>query len=191
MHNITKSILLYLGIMVFLLAFSSCTRYQATSTKLFDDMGLKYETVDTIRQNPKAGAFYDHAEDKIYIKKGGRTTYKILHEQIHQIRRHAGFDITGRNKDIHRLEEIITVKATYIIAQKAKLQLRVGKWEIPSIINDTLRANNIIPRRLTEEEKIYIDKQIENTVLLFVEELRKAGYSLYDIDWIKTAAFLI
>ena len=78
-----------LGILGALL-FSSCTKYQGTSTKLMDDLGVNYEIVNELPYNSRGDALYDSHNDKIYVKKGKEQVYLILHELVHKIRVNEG-----------------------------------------------------------------------------------------------------
>lgn len=181
---------IFVVLFVLSIVFSSCTRYQGTSTRILHDLGVNYEVAKEIPHYPNADAVYDSEEDKIYVKKGKQQVYLILHELMHKIRSDAGHEMGGGDEN-HRFEEIIAVRAAVKLGRKAKLQLKVGKWEIPGLINKTLRANGIEPRRLTEKETEYIDKEIEKTVQLFVELLKERGHSFDEVDWVRTAILIL
>jgi hypothetical protein len=150
---------------------------------ILDDMGVNYEIVPDLPNG--AHGYYDYGEDKIYVKKGKQSTYLILHELVHKLRADA------KLLRSHRIEEIVAVRSAYVIGKKAGLQLKVGKYELPILINQTLRLNGMEPRKLSEEEKKIVDKEIERTVQLVVYKLKLSGKSMEDIDWVKTAILIL
>lgn len=175
---------LLLGLM-FSLVFSSCTRYQMTTTKVLDDLGVKYEFVDELEHHPDGSAEYNFEDGVIYFVKGKYEVSIMFHELAHLLRHQAG--VFGDRK----LEEIIAVKAGYRLGKLTKIGSGMAKWEIPGVINRTLAANGFTPERLSDQEREYIKEQVKATEDIFTELLKEKGYSVEEIDWLKTAILIL
>lgn len=163
--------------------FSSCTRYQMTSTQVLDDLGVKYVMVEGLEGHKKADAEYNFEEDTIYFKKYSK--YVMWHELVHKLRSDAG--IFGDKY----LEEVIAVKAAYHLGKISRIGSGMAKWEIPGVLSRTVRANGFKPRRLSDEEREYVKEQIKVTEQLLRDRLKAQGYSLDSVDWVKTAVFIL
>ena len=134
---------------------------------------------------PNAEGAYVFDEDKIYIKEGVRQkNYIMLHELIHKYRK----DIRIEDAVI---EEHVCVKAAYSIGKRLGLQLKMGKYDLPDLITDTLRDNGLEPRFLNSEERQLIKKEIEKTRDIFVKKMKEKGRNMKDIDWMRTAILLL
>ena len=138
--------------------------------------------------HPGADGYYDPETGIITIKAGKMEAYLVLHELVHALRYRKKWHT---DTDSHRLEEIIAVKTAYKIGSKAGMQMKVSKWQIPALINKTLRVNGMKPRPLTEAEKATIEKEVDRTFDLFVSILKDKGHELKEIDWVRTIILLL
>jgi hypothetical protein len=150
---------------------------------ILDDLGVAYEIVEEIPGG--ADAYYSYETGKITVERGKGSTYLLLHELIHKLRHDAGMVMESR------IEEHVAVEAAYELGRVAGIQLGVGRYNKRLILNNTLKANNLEVRRLTEAEELIVDKEIEKSVQLVLDKLEERGYSATDIDPVKTAILLL
>jgi hypothetical protein len=184
-------VLTYLIIILFLaLMFTGCTRYQGTSTKMLDDLGVKYEITKTIPLYPNADAVYVENEDKIYVKRGKQSTYLILHELVHKIRSNEKVFL-GWDEDNRKIEEAVAVKAALRICKVAGISSGVSRYEVPGLISRTWKVNGLPRTKLTPEQNAIVDREVEVTVELFIEVLKDKGHSIKEIDWVRTIILIL
>jgi len=169
----------------------SCTRYQGTSTRILDDLGVKYEITKKIPYHPDADAVYVEEEDKIYVKRGKQQIYLILHEVVHKIRSNAGVSLGFDDPKMHKLEEAIAVKAAIKICKVARISSGVSKYQIPGLISRTWKVNGLDRTPLTKEEHELVNEKVDETVTLFIQLLKAKGYDIKEVDWVRTAILIL
>jgi len=177
-------------ILVICLLSVSCTRYQGTSTRILDDLGVKYEITKKIPHHPDADAVYVEEEDKIYVKKGKQSVYLILHEVVHKIRSNAKL-FRGWDETNHKIEEAIAVKAAVKICKVAGIRCGIGRYQIPGLISRTWKVNGLDRTPLTKEQNAIVDEQVDVTVELFKKILKDKGYDIKEVDWVRTAILIL
>jgi len=181
---------LFLLLSVILLS-TSCTRYQGTSTRILDDLGVNYEITREIPHYPDADAVYVENEDKIYVKRGKQQIYLILHEVVHKIRSNSGMSLGFDSPETHRIEEAVAVIAAIKICKEAGISSGVGRYQIPGLISKTWKVNNLPRHALTKEERVIVDREVEKSVELFVRILKKKGHDIKEVDWVRTAILIL
>jgi hypothetical protein len=177
MNRFTKLLLLT----VIALGSMSCTRYDGTSTMILDDLGIQYETVDSLTQGRHGE--YDYDSDTIRLVKGKATGYIALHELVHKLRKDIRQDA--------RTEEIVAVRASYVIGKLAGIRLRMSRRDVPMYTNTALKVNGMRPIHMTDEYEQVIDEEVIKTVELLRQELINRGISLDGVDWAKTIIMIL
>lgn len=172
----------HLLIIIVALMSMSCTRYDGSSTtKLLQDLNVNYEVVEHLPYGQHG--HYDYDTDTIRVVKGKQTPYLLLHELVHKLR--------ASQRLSKRTEEIVATRAAYKIGKLAGIPLKVSKRTLRIWENLALEVNGMRPERMTDEYKLMIDKEVELTIQLIQDELKKKGLSLTDIDYVKTAVLLL
>lgn len=196
MSNETKSkegnirLIIFMVLFILALCFSSCTRYEATSTLILDDLGVKYKITKEIPHYPDADAVYVESEDTIYVKRGRAQIYLILHELVHKIRSDNKVTL-GNSMESRKLEEAIAVLAAVKICKTAGISAGVGRYEIPGLISRTWKANGLDRKELSREQRAKADEEVKKTVDLFKKMLNDKGYDIEQFDWVRTAILIL
>lgn len=168
-------------IIIMALMCTSCTRYDGTTTMLLKDLDVSFTMVDSL-PNGQHGR-YDYDTDTIVVVRGKQTPYLLLHELVHKLR--------ASQRLSKRTEEIVACRAAYKIGKLAGIALKVSKRTLPIWTNLALKVNGMRPERITPEYEELLDKEVEITIQLVNDELKKKGLSLTDIDYVKTAILLL
>lgn len=166
---------------------TSCTRYQMSTTRVLDDLGIKYEFVDELTFNPEGSAEYNFTDNTIYFVNGKYELSLMWHESVHALRWEAGVYLEDQ-----LLEEVIAVEAGFALGQFSKTGAGMSKWEKHGVRSRTLGANGEDRgRRLTDAEKQLIKDKVTETKQIFIERLKQSGHSVDEIDWVKTAIIIL
>lgn len=176
---------------IFMLMSTSCTRYQGTSTRILEDLGVNYEITRNIPHYPNADAVYVEDEDKIYVKKGKQQIYLVLHEVVHKIRSNSGMSLGLGSPETHKLEEAIAVRAAIGICKAAGISSGVSKYQIPALISRTWKVNNLDRTPLTKEQQEVVTVEVEKSIELFIKVLKEKGHNIKEIDWVRTAILIL
>lgn len=167
-----------------LLLFSSCTVYQSTSTRLIDDLGIDYKIMKSVKSSKVAG-YTNYNTGEIRVEKGRHSTVTLIHESVHYMRSESNMLVDPY------LEEVIACKTAFKVAKKAGIPIGMSKYELPSWINASIKANDMKIRLLSREERGIVNSEIERTIDAIETRLNVEGKSLTDIDWVKTAILIL